>query len=63
MMDKYIETLFLIGCYLVVSDKEINALEVEVLDDLLRGHQDPKLEENRGLIFSDAENKPNYYTL
>lgn len=62
-MNQYTETLFLIGCYIVVADREINALEVEALDNLIQGECTPDILDNRNRIFSDADDKPDYYKL
>ena len=52
-IEKYKELSYLLGCHSVVSDKEINALEVEVLNSYLSPKKDSWLYEEQKKIFSD----------
>ena len=57
-MEQYKRLAYLLGCYIVVSDQEINALEVDVLDAAQPLDESDPLCEKRQLIFSDDESKP-----
>lgn len=56
-MEKYKRLTYLLGCYMVVVDREINTLEVEILEKYLPLEQASELNIQRQLIFSDEENK------
>lgn len=56
-IEKYKEFAYLLGCYMVIADKEINALEVNVLDHYLTLSKDDRIYEQRQMIFSDDEEK------
>ena len=62
-MDKYTETLYLLGCYMVVADREINALEVKALETIILDVEYDNLSQLRNSIFSDADDKPDYFQL
>lgn len=49
------EYAYLLGCYTVVADKEINELEVSVLDQYMQLSNDEELYKRRHEIFSDSE--------
>ena len=51
------ELFYLFGCYMVVADKEINALELNVLDEFLLEGDDSLFSLQRGHIFSDSPEK------
>lgn len=51
------ELFYMFGCYMVVADKEINALELNVLDEFLLEDDDSSLSLQRGHIFSDSPEK------
>ena len=57
MGNDYKTISFLLGCYMVVIDKEINEMEVRVLDQYLNVNIDDPLFVKRQEIFSDDENK------
>lgn len=61
-MEKYKRLAYLLGCYIVVADKEINALELDVLDNYLPTEED-SVNIQRRQIFSDDEDKPKLKTL
>ena len=61
-MEKYKRLAYLLGCYIVVADKEINALELDVLDNYLPTEED-SVSIQRQQIFSDDEDKPKLKTL
>lgn len=52
----YKELAYLLGCYIVIADKDINALEVNVLDRYLALSKEDELYKRRMEIFSDDEN-------
>lgn len=56
-MDKYKEITYLLGCYMVIVDKEINQLEVDVLDNYLPLSKEDELYHQRMQIFSDDEER------
>lgn len=62
-MQKYQKIAYLLGCYMVISDKEINAFEVEVLEKYFPFAPTDELYTQRHLIFSDAEEKPDLSSL
>ena len=62
-MEKYKKLTYLLGCYMSVADKEINALEIDVLDNYLSDQEKEELCAQRQLIFSDDEDKPNLSSL
>ena len=62
-MKKYKKLTYLLGCYMSVADKEINALEIDVLDNYLSDQEKEELCAQRQLIFSDDEDKPNLSSL
>lgn len=49
------EYAYLLGCYTVVADKEINELEVSVLDHYMQLSNDEELYKRRHETFSDSE--------
>lgn len=61
-MEKYKRLAYLLGCYIVVADKEINALELDVLDNYVPTEED-SVSIQRQQIFSDDEDKPKLKTL
>ena len=56
-VEKYKEIAYLLGCYMVIADKEINAFEVNVLDQYLTLCKDDGLYAKRQMIFSDDEER------
>lgn len=62
-MEKYKRLAYLLGCYMVVADKEINTLELDVLDNYLPTEEDSVVNIQRRQIFSDDEDKPKFKTL
>ena len=58
-MDKidYKKIVYLLGCYMVIVDKEINQMEVDVLDNYLPLSKDDELYHQRMQIFSDDEER------
>lgn len=58
-MDKldYNKIAYLLGCYMVIVDKEINQMEVDVLDNYLPLSKDDELYHQRMQIFSDDEER------
>lgn len=56
-MDKidYKKIAYLLGCYMVIVDKEINQMEVDVLDNYLPLSKEDELYNQRMQIFSDDE--------
>ena len=56
-MDKieYKKIAYLLGCYMVIVDKEINQMEVDVLDNYLPLSKEDELYHQRMQIFSDDE--------
>lgn len=61
-VEKYKRLAYLLGCYIVVADKEINSLELDVLDNYLPTEED-SVNIQRRQIFSDDEDKPKLKTL
>lgn len=57
MMNELDEIVYLIGCYLITADKEINTKEIEALDFYLQGDKNKDLIRKQHEIFSDAEEK------
>lgn len=57
-MEKYKRLAYLLGCYMVVSDREINTVEVDILDKFLSVEQVEALSDQKQSILSDDENKP-----
>lgn len=51
------ELFYMFGCYMVVADKEINALELDVLDEFIQEKGDDFLSLQRDRIFSDSPEK------
>ena len=62
-MERYQTIAYLLGCYMVIADKEINALEVEVLENYLPSEQTEELLKQQKLIFSDNEERKDLSTL
>lgn len=62
-MQKYQRLAYLLGCYMVIADKEINALEVAVLEDYISSEQSEELNIQKQLIFADDDEKQNYSSL
>lgn len=58
-MDKidYKKIAYLLGCYMVIVDKEINQMEVDVLDNYLLLSKEDELYHQRMQIFSDDEER------
>ena len=58
-MDKieYKKIAYLLGCYMVIVDKEINQMEVDVLDNYLPLSKEDELYHQRMQIFSDDEER------
>lgn len=58
-MDKieYKKIAYLLGCYMVIVDKEINQMEVDVLDNYLPLSKEDELYRQRMQIFSDDEER------
>lgn len=58
-MDKidYKKIAYLLGCYMVIVDKEINQMEVDVLDNYLSLSKEDELYHQRMQIFSDDEER------
>lgn len=57
MMNELDEIVYLIGCYLITADKEINTKEIEALDFYLQGDKNKDLIRKQHEIFSEAEEK------
>ncbi len=57
MMNGLDEIVYLIGCYLITADKEINTKEIEALDFYLQGDKNKCLIRKQHEFFSDAEEK------
>lgn len=53
----YKEIAYLLGCYEIIADKEINALEVATLDKYLPASKESLVYIKRQGIFSDADDK------
>lgn len=51
----YKEFAYLLGCYVVVADKEINKFEVAVLDEYMPLSKEDDLYRRRMEIFSDDD--------
>lgn len=51
------EIAYLLGCYVIVEDKEINSHELAVLNNFLPLQKDSQLYEERKKIFQDDETK------
>ena len=47
----------MLGCYMVIADKEINALELNVLDEFVFEDEESILSLQRGRVFSDSPEK------
>ncbi len=62
-MEKYKKIAYLLGCYMSVADKEINALEIEVLDNYLTNDEIEEIGIQKQMIFSDDDKKPKLSTL
>ena len=62
-MEKYQTIAYMLGCYMVIADKEINALEVEVLENYLHSEPTNELDEQQKLIFSDNDERKDLSTL
>ena len=58
-MDKieYKKIAYLLGCYMVIVDKEINQMEIDVLDNYLPLSKEDELYHQRMQIFSDDEER------
>lgn len=48
---------YLLGCYMVIADKEINQMEVDVLDNYMQLPKEDELYQQRMKIFSDDEER------
>ena len=57
-MEKYQRLAYLLGCYMIVSDREINTAEVDILEKFLPAKQTKELNTLKQLIFSDDEDRP-----
>ena len=53
----YKEIAYLLGCYAIIEDKEINSWELSVLNDFLHLQKDSLLYAERKKIFQDDETK------
>ncbi len=53
----YKEIAYLLGCYVIIEDKEINSRELSVLNDFLPLQKDNLLYIERKKIFQDDETK------
>lgn len=53
----YKKIVYLLGCYMVIVDKEINQMEVDVLDNYLPLSKEDELYHQRMQIFSDDEER------
>lgn len=53
----YKEYAYLLGCYIVIADKEINEFEVAVLDEYMQLSKEDDLYRRRMEIFSDDDNR------
>lgn len=53
----YKKIAYLLGCYMVIVDKEINQMEVDVLDNYLPLSKEDELYRQRMQIFSDDEER------
>lgn len=62
-MQTYQNLAYLLGCYMVIADKEINSLELAVLDNYLSDAISDELKSQKQQIFSDDESKPDLATL
>lgn len=62
-MQKYQKLAYLLGCYMVIVDKEINALEVAVLEDYISPEQSSELNVQKQMIFADDEEKQDISSL
>lgn len=56
-MERYQDITYLLGCYMIIADREINAFEVNVLEKLLPLDDKDELYSKRQQIFADDENK------
>lgn len=56
-MDKHKQIGYLLGCYMVIADKEINQMEVEVLGRYMQLSKENELYHQRMKIFSDDEER------
>lgn len=54
-LHNYRDIAYLLGCYMIIADKEINSLELGILDDYLQLTKDDELYIERNKIFSDDE--------
>lgn len=54
---EYKKIAYLLGCYMVIVDKEINQMEVDVLDNYMPLYKDDELYHQRMQIFSDDEER------
>ena len=54
---EYKKIAYLLGCYMVIVDKEINQMEVDVLDNYLPLSKEDELYHQRMQIFSDDEER------
>ena len=51
------EIAYLLGCYIVIADNEINEFEVDIIDEYLPLEGDPKIYRYRQEIFSDVPDR------
>ena len=56
-MEKYRKLAYLLGCYMIIADREINSLELDVLEKYLPLESDDELMRQRKAIFSDTTDK------
>lgn len=56
-ISEYKNIAYLLGCYTIIADKEINEFELCVLDDYMQIEKESKLYAERQRIFSDDEDK------
>lgn len=50
----YKEVAYLLGCYIVIADNEINEFELDIIEEYLPLESDSKIYKSRQEIFSDA---------
>ncbi len=62
-VNKYQQLAYLIGCHEIVADKEINALEVDALEQYLSIDKSSELFHKRQQIFSDAQDRQSLTSL
>ena len=53
----YKEVAYLLGCYIVIADNEINEFELDIIEEYLPLESDSKIYKSRQEIFSDAPDR------